>query len=90
MGQIPVSLACRLCSALSRFFCRFTTSARVAGVEETYCTFDVFSIESSDCSDCFALSLSEMRGKRYSFDIGLYLFDDVTQELIDGTANCGG
>mmetsp|Transcript_65893 Transcript_65893/g.204366 ORF Transcript_65893/g.204366 Transcript_65893/m.204366 type:complete len:436 (+) Transcript_65893:528-1835(+) len=38
MGQMPVSRAWRCCSHLSRSSCRLMTSARVAGVLETYCT----------------------------------------------------
>merc|ERR1711957_64529 len=37
MGQMPVSRACRCCSHLSRSSCKLMTSARVAGVLDTYC-----------------------------------------------------
>ena len=38
MGQMPVSLACRSCNFLSSSSYRLTTSRRVAGLGETYCT----------------------------------------------------
>jgi hypothetical protein len=41
IGQMPVSRAWRCCKRWSRFSCSVTTSRRVAGVDDTYCTHNL-------------------------------------------------